>query len=148
MRLAVSQAFKTYICIRKMIIDKVHHLLRFLTISMSYSRFSAFYLFMSRGLNGDWVLFLLKDMKAFIFYFFPLQPISEASLSLRACCFSCLGQELRGQDGHSVKQSVEKYWSVSILAATSSCTLPLAGQGEAGILHIKSCAIFKCSSAD
>lgn len=42
MRLAVSEAFKTYICIRKMIIDKVHHQPRFLTISLSYSRSSAF----------------------------------------------------------------------------------------------------------
>lgn len=42
MGLDASKAFKTYICIRKMIIDEVHHLLRFLTIILSYSRSSAF----------------------------------------------------------------------------------------------------------
>ncbi len=56
MRLAVCEAFKTYICIRKMIIDKVHHLLRFLTISLSYSHSSAFCLLVSKGLGRVWVL--------------------------------------------------------------------------------------------
>lgn len=59
MRLAVSEAFKTYICIRKMIIDKVHHLLRFLTVSLSYSCSSVLFfslLLISRGLEGLWVL--------------------------------------------------------------------------------------------
>lgn len=56
MRLAVSEAFKTYICIRKMIIGKVHHLLRFLTMAMSYGHSPAFCLLVSRGLRGIWVL--------------------------------------------------------------------------------------------
>lgn len=40
MKLAVPKAFKTYTCIRKMIIGKVHHLVRFLTIPVSYSHSS------------------------------------------------------------------------------------------------------------
>ena len=64
MRLAISEAFKTYICIRKMIIDKVHHLLRFLTISLSYSRSSAFFfppLRSEKGLGA----FCSKDTRLF-----------------------------------------------------------------------------------
>lgn len=92
---AVCKALETYICIRKMIIGKVHHLLRFLTISLSYSRLSRFFLLPSRDLKR-FGCFLLKDTRLFT------TTISEVSLSLRACRFSCLGQELRGRDGHSV----------------------------------------------
>lgn len=129
MRLAVSEAFKTYICIRKMIIDKVHHRLRFLTISMSYSYIRL--PLACSSLQGLRKGGLLKDTRLFS------TAISEASLSLRACRSSCLGQELRGQDSHSVELSEKKVLIYEHLAATSSCALPLTGQGEAEISQIK-----------
>lgn len=67
MRLAVSGAFKTFICIRKMIIDKVHHLMLFLTISLSYSHSAAFCVLVSRGLDGSGC-FLLRDGGFFFFF--------------------------------------------------------------------------------
>lgn len=63
MRLSVSEAFKTYICIRKMIIDEVHHLLHFLTISLSYN-YCIFPAPLSRGLLGLGC-FLLRDTRLF-----------------------------------------------------------------------------------
>lgn len=64
MRLVIAEAFKTYIWIRKMIIDKVHHLLRFLTISLSYGHSSAFCLLLSRDSERSGGS-LLKGMRFF-----------------------------------------------------------------------------------
>lgn len=53
MRLHVSEAFKTHICIRKMTNDKVNHLLPVLSVSLSYNHLSAFCLLLSGGLEGS-----------------------------------------------------------------------------------------------
>ena len=108
-----------------MIIDKVHHPLRFLTISLSYGRSRLPFFACSspgcmEGVSGGGGL-SAQTRKAF--------PAAISEASLRACRFSCLGQELRGQDSHSgtIRGKVLIY---EHLAATSSCILPLAGQGE------------------
>lgn len=102
MILAIFEAFKTYIRIRKMIIDEVYHLLHFLTISLSYSLSPAFYLLLSRDLER------VRGVSSQRYEVFSA-AITKVSLSLRACHFSCLGQELRGQDSHSAEQSGRKY---------------------------------------
>lgn len=51
-----------------MIIDKVHHLLHCLAMSLSYSHSSLFPLLLSRGMKVS-DAFLLKDMRVFFFFF-------------------------------------------------------------------------------
>lgn len=66
MRLHVSGAFKTHICIRKMTIDKVNHLLpfcQFLWVTTIYLPFASFSLGAWRGLGAG---FLLKDIRLFL----------------------------------------------------------------------------------
>lgn len=69
MGLAISEAFKTYIWIRKMIIDKVHHLLHCLAMSLSYSHTVLFPLLLSSDMKVSGA-FLLKDVKVFCFFYF------------------------------------------------------------------------------
>lgn len=107
-----SSSHLKHVWIRKMIIDKVHHWLCFLTISLSYSLPPALAC-LSPETCWRCLSFHLKGTS-----------LSQASLSLRACRFSCLGQELRGQDSHSAQQSGRKYWSSSIwLPLTHYCWL-------------------------
>lgn len=134
MRLAVSEAFKTYICIRKMIIGKVHHLLRFLTISLSYGRPSAFCLLVSGGFRRVWVLSAQRH-EAFFFSFSSHQwgVIVFKSMSPFMFGVKSSGDEIATQWNNQE----EKYRSMSIWLPPNLCTLPLAGQGEVETSRIK-----------
>lgn len=64
-----------------MIIDKVHHLLHCLAMSLSYSHTSLFPLLLSRDMKVS-DAFLLKDMKVFFEFFFCCQQPSVGHLCL------------------------------------------------------------------
>lgn len=97
-----------------MIIGKVHHRLRFLTISLSY------------GLSPA----SLRGRRASVS---QARGFSRAPLPLRACRSSCLGQELRGEDSHSVQQSGE---SIDPRAFGRHRLITAGCAADAKILHI------------